>query len=204
MDWVAGIDLTTLYALLALVSFIESIFPPAPADVVVAFGSFLAARRGADYSVVVASIVTGSTVGAMLIYFVARHYGADWMHGQLRRLKLVGAEHKLEEMYEHYGLAALFVSRFLPGLRAVVPPMAGALRVPWLRTGIVIAVASTLWYGLIIWISFRVGSDWEQVRATMHVVGRRVLLSAIGVGALLSVVGWKLWQRHRARHAASE
>ncbi|MHB1312212.1 MAG: DedA family protein [Gemmatimonadaceae bacterium] len=203
MDWVAGLDLTTLYALLALVSFIESIFPPAPADVVVAFGAFLAARRGADYSVVVASIVTGSTVGAMLIYVIARRHGADWMHGQLRRLKLVGAEDKLEAMYAHYGLAALFVSRFLPGVRAVVPPMAGAMRVSWLKTAAVIAVASTIWYGLIILISFRVGADWEQVRATLHVVGRRVLLAGILGAGVLSFVGWRLWKRHRARHAAS-
>jgi len=76
LDWVAGIDLTTLYALLALVAFIESIFPPAPADVVVAFGAFLAARRGASYPMVVAAIVAGSTVGAMVVYAVARHFGA--------------------------------------------------------------------------------------------------------------------------------
>ena len=203
VDWVSGIDLTTLYALLALVSFIESIFPPAPADVVVAFGSFLAARRGAEYPAVVASIVAGSTVGAMLIYVIARRHGADWMHGQLRRLKLVGAEDKLEAMYAHYGLAALFVRRFLPGVRAVVPPMAGALRVPWLRTALVIAVASSIWYGLIAWVSFRVGADWEQVRATMHVVGRRVLLAGVLGAAVLAFVGWRLWKRHRAKHAAA-
>lgn len=202
LDWVAGIDLTTLYALLALVAFIESIFPPAPADVVVAFGSFLAARRGASYPVVVAAIVTGSALGAMVIYSVARRFGAGWMHGQLRRLKLVGAEEKLEAMYAHYGLAALFVSRFLPGLRAVVPPMAGALRVPWLRTVVVIAFASSIWYGLIIWLSFKVGADWEQVRATLHVVGRRVGGVAVVAFAALAFVGWRLWKRHHARHLA--
>lgn len=200
LDWVAGIDLTTLYALLALVAFIESIFPPAPADVVVAFGSFLAARRGASYPVVVAAIVTGSAIGAMVIYSIARRFGADWMHGQLRRLKLVGAEEKLEVMYAHYGLAALFVSRFLPGLRAVVPPMAGALRVPWLRTVVVIAFASSIWYGLIIWLSFKVGSDWEQVRGTMDVVGRRAGVVALVAAAVLAFVGWRLWKRHYARH----
>lgn len=204
MDWVNGIDLTTLYALLALVAFIESIFPPAPADVVVAFGSFLAARRGASYPMTVASIVTGSAIGAMVIYSIARRFGSDWMHAKLRRLKLVGAEEKLEAMYAHYGLAALFVSRFLPGLRAVVPPMAGALRVPWFRTVVVIAFASTVWYGIIIWLSFKVGADWEQVKGTMHVVGRRAILIALAAAALLAFVGWRLWKRHHARHLAAK
>lgn len=200
MEWVGAIDLSTLYGLLALVAFIESIFPPAPADVVVALGAFLAARRGASYPLVVASIVSGSAVGAMVIYGIARRFGAEWMHGQLRRMKLLGAEEKLEHLYAHYGMAALFVSRFLPGLRAVVPPMAGALRVPWVRTVVVIAVASAVWYGIIIWISFRVGADWEQVRATLHVVGRRVGLTAAIVAVVMAYIGRRLWLRHRARH----
>ena len=204
MDWVAGIDLPTLYALLALASFIESIFPPAPADVVVAFGGFLAARHQAQYPVVLAAIVAGSTLGAMVIYLIARHYGAGWMQAQLRRYKLVGAEEKLESIYAHYGLAALFVSRFLPGLRAVVPPMAGALRVSWVFTAVIIAVASTVWYGIIVWVAFRVGADWEQVRATLDLVGRRVLVLAIAAAGVLGFVGWRLWRRHRSKHPAPE
>ncbi len=204
LDWVAGIDLTTLYALLALVAFIESIFPPAPADLVVAFGAFLAARRGASYPIVVAAIVAGSAVGAMVVYGIARHFGADWMHAKLRRLKLVGAEEKLEALYEHYGLAALFVSRFLPGLRAVVPPMAGAMRVPWVRTMVVLTVASAIWYGLIIWLAFRVGTDWEQVKGSLHIVGRRALFIALLAAVLLGLVGWRLWKRHHAKHLAAE
>ncbi len=204
LDWVSALDLRTLYALLGLVAFAESIFPPAPADVVVAFGAFLAARRGAEFPAVTAAIVTGSSIGALVIYGVARRFGADWMHTKLRRLHMLNAEERLEGLYAHYGLAALFVSRFVPGLRAVVPPMAGALRVKLLRYIAVIAVASTIWYGLIIWLSFRVGSDWEDVRGTLLVVGRRVGASA-GVAILvLAFIGWRLWVRHRAKHHKAE
>ncbi|MEK6611613.1 MAG: VTT domain-containing protein, partial [Gemmatimonadota bacterium] len=133
-----------------------------------------------------------------------RHFGAEWMHAKLRKLKLVGAEEKLEAMYAHYGLAALFVSRFLPGLRAVVPPMAGAMRVPWLRTMAVLAVASAVWYGLIIWLAFRVGADWEQVKGTVHILGRRALLTALIVAVALGFVGWRLWKRHHAKHLAAK
>jgi membrane protein DedA with SNARE-associated domain len=203
MDWVAGIDLTTLYALLALVAFIESIFPPAPADVVVAFASFIAARQHAQLPLVVAAIVAGSTLGALVIYVIARHYGAGWMHRQLRRFKLLDAEERLEAIYAHSGLVALFVSRFLPGLRAVVPPMAGALRVPWVLTAIIIAVASTIWYGIIAWVAFQVGADWEHVRATLHSVGRHVVLIAAMVAVVLGIIGWRLWVRRRAGQSAS-
>ena len=35
---------------------------------------------------------------------------------------------RLRELYDRYGLLALFLSRFVPGVRAIVPPFAGALR----------------------------------------------------------------------------
>ena len=44
LDWLESLPVGALYASLALVAAIENIFPPVPADTVVAFGSFLAAR----------------------------------------------------------------------------------------------------------------------------------------------------------------
>ncbi len=200
LDWVNSLDIGTLYVLLGAVAFVESIFPPAPADVVVAFGAFYAARRNTEFWPVVAAIVVGSVLGSLVVYAVARRFGADWMHARLRRLHLLNAEEKLEGLYAHYGLAALFVSRFVPGLRAVVSPMAGALRVPVLRYTAVTALACTIWYGLIIWVAFRVGTDWETVKASLHVVGLRVgIIAAVLIG-VLAVVGHRLWLRHRAKH----
>ena len=201
LDWVNALDMNTLYALLLVVAFIESIFPPAPADVVVAFGAFYAARRGAEFWPVVVVIVVGSVLGSLVVYAVARKFGADWMHAKMRRLHMLNAEERLEGLYAHYGLAALFVSRFVPGLRAVVSPMAGALRVKVLRYTFVITIASTLWYGVIIWIGFRVGTDWESVREGLRVVGMRVGSAAGVLIVLLAFVGWRLWKRHRAKHA---
>ncbi|MBI5600337.1 MAG: DedA family protein [Gemmatimonadetes bacterium] len=200
LDWVNALDIGTLYFLLGVVAFVESIFPPAPADIVVAFGAFYAARREAEFWPVVVAIVVGSVLGSLVVYAVSRRFGADWMHARLQRLHLLNAEEKLEGLYAHYGLAALFVSRFVPGLRAVVSPMAGALRVPVLRYLAVTALACTIWYGLIIWIAFQVGADWESVKASLHFVGLRVGIIAGVLITALAVLGRRLWLRHRAKH----
>lgn len=197
--WLNTMPIWVLYALLGTVAFFEGLFPPIPADVVVALGSFVASRRGADYSITTACIAVGSVSGAMVTYAVARRFGADWLHARLRKAGIENLEKRLEEMYSHYGLVALFVSRFLPAIRMIAAPMAGATRVPPVRTAFVFLVASVLWYGAIAWIAFRVGDDWEQVRAGVQEFAREVGSVALIVAALFALIVLLALRRRAAR-----
>ena len=58
-------------------------------------------------------------------------------------------EKRLEAMYGRYGIVALVVSRLIPGVRALVPPFAGALKVPPYTAISAMAIASAVWYGII-------------------------------------------------------
>ena len=63
-----GLSPGALYGLLGLVSFIEAIFPPAPADLLVAVGAFLAARQDMNLALTIAVIVTG--IAASILPFL--------------------------------------------------------------------------------------------------------------------------------------
>ncbi len=198
--WVDGTPLATLYFLLGIIAFVEGVFPPMPADVVVAFVSFLAARRGADFFLTALSIVLGSVGGSMAVYAIARRFGSDWFHARLRKAGVENLEQRLELMYSRYGMTALFVSRFVPGLRALAPPMSGATRIPPVRTAIVFFLASGLWYGAIAWIAFRVGDDWESLQRSIGDLSRGAGLSAVIAALVLVLVA--LIVIRRRRHAA--
>ena len=200
--WLSTIPIGALYALLSLMAFIEGVFPPVPADVVVALGSFLAARRGADLGLTTGAIVLGSVTGTMVVYSAARHFGADWLHARLRKAGIENLEQRLEVMYSRYGMTALFVSRFLPGLRALTPPMAGATRVPPVRTAFVFLVASAIWYGAIAWIAFRLGDDWDSVRAGVKRFVREAGVVALVAGLLFTILVLVAMRRRAARRVA--
>ena len=114
------------------------------------------------------------------------------------------AEHRVEAAYRQYGWVALFVSRFLPGLRAVVPAAAGALKIPFWEVTIIFTIASGVWYGGISWIAFHVGRDWESVRDAVVKVGRNVGIGAILAAMVLIIIGWRLIKRRRTAVAASK
>ena len=196
LDWLTSVPTAVLYAVLAVISAIENVFPPVPADTVVAFGSFLAARGHGTAAGAFLSTFAGNLGGAMAMFAAGRRYGAATVE---RRLGSGGSAARLHALYGRYGMLALFVSRFLPGVRALVPPFAGALRLPPMRAAIVIGSASAIWYGVITVLAFRVGSDWDTLLAHLRVWSHWLVIGA----ATVAVAGASTWLllRRRARSA---
>lgn len=195
VGWLITLPPATLLWAMALLALAENVFPPIPADVLIALGAFLAARVGASPWPTFFAVLGGNVVGAMTMYAVGRRFGADWTERRFHLRHRAGADAALSSWYARYGLASLFLGRFIPGVRAIVPPFAGALRAPVTATATAIVVASGLWYGLVTIISYRAGTNWEQL---VRVVGRLGTTSALVAGGLVAAVA-SLWWLHRRR-----
>ena len=194
LDWLNSLPTGTLYLALGVVAAVENIFPPLPADTVVALGSFLAARgQGSIWRTLTATWV-GNVAGAMLMYGLGRRYGAAKLERKLLGDKGPGAEGRLKTMYGKYGVAALFLSRFIPGVRAIVPPFAGALRVPAWRAGLAIGGASAIWYGSVSYLGFTLGGNWDAVSRAITGYGRALAIAA-GIIMLVALGIWSLRRR---------
>ncbi len=190
LEWLASLPTWALYGSLALIAAAENVFPPLPADTVVGVGSFLAARGSGSLLVAATCIWAGNLLGAIGMYVVGRRYGSAALS---RRFGGADAQARVAKMYASYGVSALFVSRFLPGVRAIVPPFAGALRVPLQQVVPAMAVASAIWYGLIAWLGFRFGQNLEQLQALIGSATRTSGLIAVGIVLLVGGVFW--WRR---------
>jgi membrane protein DedA with SNARE-associated domain len=198
LAWLTGLPLAVLYPVMAIAAAIENVFPPIPADSIVALGSWLAARG--EGSVMGAFLATwiGNVGGAAAMYFVGRRHGAGWMHKRFPALGNERNEKRLEAMYGKYGVATLVVSRLIPGVRALVPPFAGALKVPPLTAIGAMAIASAVWYGIISYVAFHANSEFSQL---MKVVRESGTIVAFVAAALLAVVllVWFLKRRSHER-----
>ena len=196
LQWLASLPVWALYLSLAVIAAAENVFPPIPADTVVGVGSFLAARGTGSLVGAATSIWAGNLLGALGMYFVGRRYGSAAL---MKRLGGAEAEARVARMYASYGIWALFVSRFLPGVRAIVPPFAGALQVPLSHVVPVMAIASAIWYGAIAWLGFRFGKNLDELEALIGKATRTSGLVAIAIVVVVAGVIW--WRRRRARAA---
>ena len=198
INWLSALPISTLYPAIGLISALENVFPPFPADVVVAFGSFLAARGEASpYTTFLVSWI-GNLLGAALMYFIGRRYGSSAFMSRLERWAGAGAEQRLMTLYGRYGLPALFISRFLPAVRAVVPPFAGAMKLPVLPVTMAIGAASGIWFAFITFIAYRAGENWEVLYATIVRSGKIVAICATALVILDAPFSTERWSWNRS------
>lgn len=175
---------------------VENIFPPVPADVAIALGAFLSGR-GVMHAWLVFALTWAANVGSgVAVYTLARRHGRSLFGGRLgRRILTPTIVAHIEDQYRRHGTYGIFISRLLPVWRGVVMPFAGIARVPAWRALIPMALASALYYGALIYLVSRLGTDFEVVlRAVQRV--NAVLAIVAGVLVLIIVV-WlvRRWRR---------
>lgn len=195
IDWLLTLPPSTLLPVMALLAAAENIFPPIPADVLIALGAFLAARSDASPIPAFLTVLFGNVAGAMAMYAAGRRYGATWTEKRFRLKHKETADDSLSRLYARYGLLALAIGRFIPGVRAIVAPFAGALRASVLGTLAAITIASGAWYGLVTWAAFRAGNNWEDLVQTVGSMGKVTALVAV---VLAAGIGFAVY-RHRRR-----
>ena len=185
-----------VYMVIGFVAWLENVFPPVPADVTALFGGFLAGQGVVSLWVVFLVVWLSNVAGAMLVYWVGRRYGERFFSTRLGRLILQPQQiEKLDAFYRRRGDVVIFVSRFLPMFRAVVPAFAGMSGIGWVRAAVPIAVASGLWYGLIVYLGATAGENFDVIRAKLEAAGRWVYVAAL---VLVAGVAY-LWWRTRSR-----
>lgn len=201
LAWMQGLPPLLVYVVIGAFAALENIFPPVPADVIALFGGFLAGQ-GVVSPWAAYFIVWGCNVAtAMLMYWVGRRYGAGFFQGRIGRMILQPHQMaKLSDFYQRRGTIVIFVSRFLPMFRAIVPVFAGTSGIGAVRAGIPIVLASGAWYAIIVYLGATAGANIDAVRAFIE-RSTGWLAAAAGVMGLL--VAWWWWRtRGRGRDAA--
>lgn len=199
LDALASLPLVPTYLVLMALSALENVFPPVPADTAVALGAFLA-RRGEVSVVPLALLCWLANIGsAACTYFVGRSHGRAFFEaGWGRKVLPPDVLASLQEAYARWGTAGIFVSRFLPGLRAAVPPFAGVAGLSARRALVPAAIASLIWYAFLAWAGYALAENWEAVKTLVASTNR--VLGIVAIAATAAIAIW-LWRRARRRAA---
>lgn len=195
--WLRDVSPILMYGVLGLGAAMENIVPLIPADTFVLLGAFWAARGSGSEGVVFLVTWISNVLAALAVYTAAYRYGDSFFRTRLGRYlldpKQVGI---VRRFYRTWGVAAIFYTRFLPGLRAVTPVFAGLIRQRPLSVAVPLMLASAIWYGALIWVGAFAGRNVDHLLELQT----RLNWTLAGIaGVIFGLLAW-WWLRSRARH----
>ena len=140
--------------------------------------------------IIVAGVV-GDVAGASIAYSIGFWGQRELLesHGSKLHVSASGVE-RAHRWFERYGSPVIFVSRFLPLIRAAFPYAAGVARMPFLRFFTMATLGSILWISGLAVLGREVGAQWQSWRHHLEYVdyvGAVVLVAAV----VYLIVRWR-------------
>ncbi|MGA9353153.1 MAG: DedA family protein [Terriglobales bacterium] len=185
------------YWAVAVALLIEHAGIPVPAETTLLFASFLAYsehRLQLGWIIVVATCA--GTLGGELGYALGYHGGRPLLDRYERFFHIhPTALAKGESLFARYGAATVFLGRFIFGMRLIVGPLAGVLRMKPRTFLLVNFLGTAAWVTLFAGAGYLFGRNFPGLVRTL---GRANLVLLIL--AVLAIGAYLLWSR-RARGA---
>jgi membrane protein DedA with SNARE-associated domain len=179
-----------IYALI-LLGFLEAACVPIPSEVTFGFGGVLAYQGHLNLAQVIIIGSLGELGGSYASYYIGRRGGRPLVH-KLGRYVLVTESdvNRAERFLEGRGAWAVSVGRMLPFVRAFTSIVAGLVRLPALRFGILSLIGTVIYAAALSSIGYGLGSAWESVNKGLTVAG--YVLFALVVIVIVGFVVYRL------------
>ncbi|HVM50704.1 MAG TPA: VTT domain-containing protein [Candidatus Acidoferrum sp.] len=129
-------------------------------------------------------------------FYMGRHRGGRVLRLLCRiSLEPDSCVRRTQNLFTRYGLKGVLVSKFVPGLGTVIPPLAGMTGIRMERFLFVDGLGSLLYGGCWICLGYFFSGQIQQTGAALASIGGNAL--ALLLGALALYIAYKYWQRRR-------
>jgi membrane protein DedA with SNARE-associated domain len=180
------------YWAVAAALLLENAGLPVPGETMLLLASFLAySEHHLRLPYIIMTGVCAATIGDNL-GFLLGHFGGEPL---LERYRKVPRVHRTlaraERLIQRYGSFAIFMARFIAGMRIIAGPLAGVLHMPWRKFVVFNFLGAAVWVTVISSVGYFFGRHWDDLARIMKGVNAAVLLAAV----LLIVFFW--WRQRR-------
>jgi membrane protein DedA with SNARE-associated domain len=180
------------YWAVAALLLLEGAGLPLPGETILLLASFLAYS---DHELQLPWVIVVGTVASALggeIGFALGQRGGRPLIERYRHVFSIRSEtvERGDRLFERYGAAAVFLGRFLFGMRVLASLLAGALHMPWRKFVLFNFLGAAVWVSAICGAGYLFGGHWGRLAHDL----RRVDLL---VGIVVVVAGLWLWWRSR-------
>ncbi|HEX2171877.1 MAG TPA: DedA family protein [Dehalococcoidia bacterium] len=167
-EWVTRIVESLGYLGVGILTILEHLFPPIPSELILPLAGFLSGQGRFQLPIVIAVAATGSLIGSLILYSLGRFIGQDRVKSFVRdhgKWLLMDEEDfdKARDWFDKHGNKAVFLGRFVPGIRSIISVPAGIDKMSVPAFIVFTALGSALWDGGLVLLGWWLGSNWQAV-----------------------------------------
>jgi membrane protein DedA with SNARE-associated domain len=167
---------------------------PVPEETVMLAAGFVAGQALLDlrlvFIVVIASAVTGDCCG----YLIGRTGGQRLLEWLATTFPFMRKRYeRLQLFFRTHGSKAVFMARFITGVRFMAGPMAGACGMPFFQFLGWNVLGAMVWCSLVVTVGYLVGNELSPALAMAHQISRWLGLAVF----LLLLIVFVFWWRDR-------
>ena len=165
---------------------------PVPGETVLLFSGFLAYHGRLSLFRAIFTAIAGATLGDSLGYLVGR-WGGTALVNRYRDRFLLSARRfdRAQALILRFGHWAVFVARFITGLRVIAGPLAGAFLMPYPRFLLANFSGAVVWAFTIGWAGYLFGSNWQRLVHLFKQVDTAILVAV----AVVVLIVWVVYRR---------
>ena len=188
------------YPGLAIIMFLENVFPPIPSEPFLLGAGFATADGKMSLPLSILAATIGSLIGATVFYYIGIALPEHRIRSLLRRygkFALLGEDDldRALAWFVGHGRAVVFFGRCIPLVRTLISVPAGLTRMPLLQFLAYSAAGTALWSTFLILAGRLLGNKYED--ALVYLDRFQYLVVAVVVIALAAFVLLRIRSRRR-------
>ncbi|GAB4145934.1 MAG: DedA family protein [Patescibacteria group bacterium] len=190
-DWAKNLIATLGYAGVFLGTFLESVFPPIPSEVIMGFSGFLISEGRFNWPGVILAAVAGNVASVSLIWWIGKHYGRDFLIKWGKYIGITASEiEKGERLFTRFGYAVVLICQVIPLARSWIAFPAGVLKTTYPKFIIFNTLGASIWLTVLCYLGYQAGENWTEIENFIKpfervILGVLVLLILLWAGKLI-------------------
>ena len=188
------------YAALILFGFLEAACIPVSSEVTFGFAGVLAYEGKLNLALVIIIGSLAELAGSYASYAVGRVGGKPLVHKVGRYILVTQADvDRAERFLAGRGSWAVVVGRMLPFVRAFTSIVAGLVRIPALRFGVLSLIGTVIYATVLSVAGYQLGHAWNSVSHGLTIVGYVLFVLLVFV-----IVGFVLYRLRQFRRESAQ
>lgn len=166
--WIQSLIEMYSYGGIALLMFIENVFPPIPSELIMPLAGFFTTQGRLTLGGVIVAGTVGSLLGALPLYYAGKCAGYRRLHAWCNRhgrwIGLTGRDlDHANAWFERHGGKTVLLCRLIPGVRSLISVPAGIMKMPLPQFLLYTTIGSAAWSAALAYAGRSLGRNYEAV-----------------------------------------